>query len=296
MLISLHGPDAATHESFTSTPGSFRDATTAIRLAAQAGLPVAVSTVLIQSNQHRLGETLDVALALGAERIIFGRYIGTPRPGLTLEQDGLRAAVQAVQSLIDAGRPATFGNCVPQCFEPSASSGCTAGQSFCTVDPWGNMRPCTHTPLVAGNLLTQPLQAVWWSKPMARWRAQVTADCRNCSAYAQCGGGCRALALQHGRDPLQGSALNASNIPAALTLPLYAHAVPCATFQVRTETDGPVLVQAGRVLPVSSAMLSFLQEVGGRLTLGEIQANYGPQALSFVGGLYVQRFIELGHQ
>jgi radical SAM protein with 4Fe4S-binding SPASM domain len=292
-LISLHGPDARGHAGFTATPGSFAAAVSAIRLASQAGFPVSVSTVLVRANLGRLTETADRALALGACGVIFNRYIGPPIAGLTLSERGLQRAVREAQSLIDAGLPVKFGNCVPQCFAPSSATGCTAGRSFFTVDPWGNVRPCNHAPLAVGNLLDESLEGIWWSEGMTQWREVATPECLDCAAYPRCAGGCRALSLGAEGDPLMRAPLASKPPHPPSELTLYASAVPRARYRVRHEPCGPALVHDGRVLLVSPGTLAFLDRVDRRCTLSEIGARGGPAALSLIGGLYTQRMLDL---
>jgi hypothetical protein len=73
IVISLHGPDARTHDALTRAPGSFAEAVAGCRAAvaaARGGLPrLGVSLVLTRSNMTRLGETLDLAVSLGASAL-----------------------------------------------------------------------------------------------------------------------------------------------------------------------------------------------------------------------------------
>ena len=149
LLVSLHGPDASTHEAFSGVPGSFDETVTNLRRATGAGLDVATSMVITHSNWERIEETLDLVLSLGANHVVCNRFIGAPLEGVTPSQAQLRAAIATIESLRLAGKPIRFGNCIPQCFAPSSSRGCTAGSTFATIDPWGRMRPCNHAPLIA---------------------------------------------------------------------------------------------------------------------------------------------------
>ena len=63
LLVSLHGPDRATHERFSGVPGSFDQAVTNIRRATDAGLHVATSIVINRCNWGRVAETLDLGLS-----------------------------------------------------------------------------------------------------------------------------------------------------------------------------------------------------------------------------------------
>ncbi|MBN1580123.1 MAG: radical SAM protein, partial [Anaerolineae bacterium] len=159
-LISLHGPDAATHEAFNGVPGSFAETVANIRRAAQAGFDVAVSMVIDRTNWDCVTETLDFVLCLGANHLVCNRLIGSASSVMPSEAQ-LRAAMAEVGRGCAQGQPVRFGNCIPQCFEPSFSRGCTAGTTFATIDPWGRMRPCNHSPLIAGDVRTQSVETVW---------------------------------------------------------------------------------------------------------------------------------------
>jgi radical SAM protein with 4Fe4S-binding SPASM domain len=292
-LISLHGPDAASHQAFTASPGSFADACQAIRAAAAAGFDVSANCVLVQPNLSRLQETAALALALGANQVIFGRHLGDPQPGLTLSSQELRLAMREVKRLEAAGWPVKFGNCIPHCYEASSSTGCSAGQTFCTVDPWGNVRPCNHARLVTGNLLNQPLEEIWWSEEMDGWRQFGAPACTECAAYALCHGGCRAMAWETGRDPLMRRPLAWLAQGSRQPLVLYAGAVPRSRYTVRQESFGPALLCDSRVTPVTSAALAFLQQVDGRCSLSQVEQDYGSAALAFLGQLFSEGFIDL---
>ena len=288
LLISLHGPDAATHEAFSGVPGSFDGATSGIRRAAAAGLDVAVSIVINRNNWNRIAETLDLALSLGANHVVCNRFIGGPTAGVSTTQAQLRAAIAAIESLRAMGRPIRFGNCIPHCFEMSSSRGCTAGSTFATVDPWGQMRPCNHAPLAAGDLRTQSVAEVWQGEVMAHWRSLVPDDCAGCSAFATCHGGCRAQALLTGRaqDSLIRAPLaEAPSLPDAEVL-LYAGLRPVGQFTRRSEGEVDVLLRKSQVVPVPANLGGLAPRLDGSLTLRQVEREYGGAGVDWVGALY----------
>jgi radical SAM protein with 4Fe4S-binding SPASM domain len=207
LLISLHGATAAVHETFSGTAGSFHTTVANIRRAAQTDLAVYTNTVLTRQNWCQIEQIAALSQSLGARQAVFNRYVGIPRPGYTLTDDELRQASRAVSRLQQAGVPVKFGTCIPLCFVGTSSLGCLAGTAFCAIDPWGNVRPCSHAPQVAGNLLAQPLGHIWHAPAMQTWRQMLPADCRECSVFARCHGGCRADAQLNGsqHDPLMAS-------------------------------------------------------------------------------------------
>jgi radical SAM protein with 4Fe4S-binding SPASM domain len=235
LLISLHGVSAETHELFSGVTGSFVETVDNIALAVRAGLCVSTSTVITKQNISELTRVAQLSRLLGAQTAVFNRYL---IPAVREEQpvgaevlvdmvptrNELRLAVQVIEALrdkCDTQHQIDYGPCIPQCFVPSSSQGCTAGETFFAVDPWGNVKPCTDAPTYCGNLLTQTIGEVWNSEAMLRWRGAIPTSCQSCAALDSCRTGCRAMALASGtgRDPLM-------TIP-LLATPEVAHSVAC---------------------------------------------------------------------
>jgi radical SAM protein with 4Fe4S-binding SPASM domain len=297
LLVSLHGPDEATHEAFSGMLGSFAETVSNIRRVTDAGLDVATSFVINCHNWDRIAESLDLALGLGANHVVCNRFIGAPLPGVTPSQSQLRAAIATVESLRAAGRPIRFGNCIPQCFAPSSSRGCTAGSTFATVDPWGRMRPCNHAPLIAGDLRAQRVEEVWQSEAMAYWRSLVPGGCMPCSAFATCHGGCRAQALLTGRmrDSLIRAPLIGTPLSSARIL-LYAGLRPVGEFALRQENDATVLIRKSQVVTVPVVCDQLVSDLNGSLTLREINRQYGNVGVDWIGALHQEGMVRWGHR
>jgi len=211
LLVSLHGATATSHDAFTNVSGSFYETCANIRRAVAAGLSVTTSTVITKHNWQESGAIVALSQDLGAHHSVFNRYLGPLLPEIEPSPEQLQHAIQTVEYTSQwptngQQSKVKFGNCIPQCFYPSSSTGCLAGIAYCTIDPWGNVRPCNHAPLVCGNLLTQSLEEIWHSAAMEAWREMIPEGCVGCSQFEVCRGGCRATAMLRGleRDPLIG--------------------------------------------------------------------------------------------
>jgi radical SAM protein with 4Fe4S-binding SPASM domain len=200
LLISLHGVDAETHEHFTGVSGSFNETVQNIRRAAEAGLRVSTNTVLTRQNFTQIEAIIQLSRTLGAEQTVFNRYIGQPLAELDLLPLQLLQTIRQINYYAQTYGNVKVGTCVPHCFATSAATGCMAGELFCTIDPWGNVRPCNHAPLIAGNLRHESLHDIWHSSVMQDWRNIVPDTCTACSLFATCRGGCRADAMLKKRD------------------------------------------------------------------------------------------------
>lgn len=96
---------------------------------------------------------------------------------------------------------------------------CSAGDTLVTVLPNGDVSPCRRMPLVAGNMLRQPLESIYNNSDLFRRlrdRSRVSTGCESCFYARTCGGGSRCLAWAIHGDPFRadpGCWLAASNSP-----------------------------------------------------------------------------------
>ena len=291
LLVSLHGPDAASHEAFTNTPGSFEETCRNIRLMTEAGLHIHTSTVITCQNYNRLPEMADLSKALKARRTVFNRYLGPAFPGIEPTDVQLRQAVYDIEALRRSYGSAPdfgvrYGNCIPQCFAPSSSTGCWAGVAYCTIDPWGNVRPCSHSPTVAGNILETPIEEIWQNDIMQCWRELTPKGCFSCSELDVCHGGCKALVEIRQRDPLIRKPLHETK--SSMELELYERSKPLMIGRARPEVFGYALVRGQSIVPVAPETKDLLDQLDGSHTLLEISENWGQEGIDLVGLLYLQ--------
>lgn len=71
---------------------------------------------------------------------------------------------------------------------------CQAGKSSITVSNIGDVRPCSHSSEVVGNLFAEPLNDIY--AKMEDWRAlkNLPDECSQCKVLMKCLGGCRVAA------------------------------------------------------------------------------------------------------
>ena len=115
--------------------------------------------------------------------------------------------------------------------------------AYCTVDPWGNVRPCNHAPLICGNLLERSIEEIWQGAAMNRWRGMIAEQCWHCQELPRCHGGCRAVAMLQGveKDPLMRSPILEKDPEPCQELTLYEGARPVGRYVLRAEEFGYVL-------------------------------------------------------
>ena len=292
LLISLHGHDADSHVGFTHTPNSFAETCENIRRAAAAGLNIHTSTVLTRHNWNQVQEIVELSQSLGAKRAVFNRYLGPPMPEIEPEPWQIRTAVQDIERLMqrmNTGANPSFtvryGNCIPQCFTPSSSTGCWAGVAYCTIDPWGNVRPCNHSPTIVGNLFAESIETLWHNKTMNHWRELMPSQCHTCTEFGTCRGGCRALVEIRERDPLIHNPVHKQTLPPT-TIKLFEAGRPSLNCKVKPEPFGYALIRGHSLLQVTQEAQPLLNQLNGTTCLHDIQERFGQEGLDLVGHLY----------
>lgn len=286
LLISLHGARPETHEAFSGVPGSFHETLTNIRKAVDAGVTVAVSTVLTRRSAGEIDEVAALAQALGAQHTAFNRYIGPPDDQIEPSPEQMRQALDQIEALAQAGAPVRYGVGVPQCSGLNSSEGCLAGAAYASIDPWGRVRPCAHSPSLVGSLAEASLSEIWHGARMNAWRGLVPDECTTCAAYGTCHGGCRAVQelRPDRRDPLRGEPL-ASFRPAQPARKLAPGLRPRAACRLRPEAFGYAALGGGQVLAVRPGARQVILACDGQRTLGELAGQFGPGSVTLIGAL-----------
>ena len=98
----------------------------------------------------------------------------------------------------------------PMClFNPVTSGfgnkGCSACEGLLSVDPGGNILPCSSWPEPIGNLLEEGFEAIWFNKrsQFIRDKKSAPAECRECMDFAVCQGACPLYFNAHGCEELE---------------------------------------------------------------------------------------------
>jgi radical SAM protein with 4Fe4S-binding SPASM domain len=178
--VSLDGPEDA-HDLLRGR-GSFRRALGALRLLAEAGLPISVATVAFAGNLERFDE-LEAILR---ELPLKGWSIDVPCPaGALLEHPELLPDPDRAAALMARSFGGGFYG---------SSGGWACGAHLAAVMADGTIDKCGYFTDLRSGHLREGLAAAWPHLP--RWRLEELA-CR-CPHLAECRGGCRFRAQAHG--------------------------------------------------------------------------------------------------
>ncbi len=292
LLVSVHGSTPYNHETFTGIPGAWNQTITNIQLAVEEGVTVALNCVITQQNWADIKEIAILGKQLGAQHVAFSRYIGRPLPDIEPTDEQLWSAIYAIETLLAQGESVAYGIGIPYCFRPNHSEGCLAGVAYMAVDPWGNVRPCAHSPTIAGSLFASPLEEIWQGETMSAWRSRVPIKCLRCPAYTDCHGGCRALQeLRPSGDPLVGEPVQVFS-PVQYSLEIPAERKPRLAARLRSEIFGYALLGRGHVIPVPPEARPLLEACNGDQTFRELVEEFGEGALDLLGELWERGMLE----
>lgn len=292
LLISLHGASPSAHAGFAGTESTFNEVVNNTELAVSSGLPVSISTVVTRSNYYQLEEVVLLAERLGVDHVAFNRYIGS-HPDVEPSARQMRVAIRDIENMLSRNKRVGYGVCIPPCFVPNQSHGCSAGIAYGTIDPWGRMRPCTHALFATEqSLLETALRSLWQSDAMQRWRQMLTVGCEDCRALSICHGGCTALKQIRSlkQDPLMTTRLSEGTWSRPyLTLPAQAWVIP----KYEAIECGEILnlVSDNGAISLSSAARPLLDAIE-HFSLEELEDNLGAEAVDFVGYLYIRGVID----
>ncbi|HNW92117.1 MAG TPA: radical SAM protein [bacterium] len=213
--LPLLSAKRAIHDEMSGMPGAFDKVTLAIaKLKAKKQRVVAVF-VATRLNLPTLRDTIGLAVALGADGMMFNRFNPGGRGWRNF--DRLSAPVAELQAALDTAEelsaayhfPISCSIPMPPCVFSTAQykqltfGFCAAGteRAYYTLDPLGNVRPCNHSATIIGNLREQPFATMVRGNAMREFLAALPEQCRSCAHADECRGCCKAAGESCCGDP-----------------------------------------------------------------------------------------------
>lgn len=202
--LTLLSASPDVHDRMAGVPGAFNQTMQAIACAKRAGLLAAVFFVATRENIADFPGTAKLAVALGADTVVFNRF----QPGgralaawrtFTPSPEQLEGALRRfgeLRSLVNMSMGTLIPPCeVPNRVEPNRPQGCPIGtvNAYPAIGPDGSLRPCNHTPVTSGRLLESPLAELLKLSCMGQLKPErLPAECVECRFLRTCRGGCLA--------------------------------------------------------------------------------------------------------
>jgi radical SAM protein with 4Fe4S-binding SPASM domain len=208
--------DGASEEVHNSLRGEFKSALKGIQLCQEEGLSVQVNSVITKLNKDEMPALFEFIQKLGVDA--WHVFFLVPTKGCP--EDYMLSPEEYEESLIwlsqkrKETKMEVAATCAPQYLrffgevirgEWKVARGCSAGIGFVFVSHLGNVYPCDHLPLSAGNIREREFKDIWDNSEIfqeLRDFDKLKGKCGVCEYKSICGG-CRARAYFHYGDYLQ---------------------------------------------------------------------------------------------
>jgi radical SAM protein with 4Fe4S-binding SPASM domain len=213
--ISIEGPDAATHDNLTSVAGSFEKTIAGIGNMAETGIYTQTNTTLNAANVAVAEQIVDLIHDLGMERFAMNMltpsgsasvnshlYLTYTEIGEIVRKIKRRANQLGVEFLWYSPTPYCHFNPI---LEGLGNKSCAACDGLLSVDPQGNILPCSSFDSGVGNLLEDSFKTIWHSAQATFWRSKdyAPSECNGCDSFVACAGACPLYWQACGTDELK---------------------------------------------------------------------------------------------
>lgn len=200
--VSIEGPDSHVHDRITGKIGAFDSAMAGIRLLQEAGIPVHTNTTLSRSNILQAREIVTLVKRLGLSRLSMnllipcGRAVGKRDIWVPYSEIGDRI-IEIKRFAEEQDIRFLWYSPVPLCvFNPIAhglgNKACAAITGLLSIDPTGNVIPCSSWREPVGSLLERSFHEIWSLRKIDHYRntAYAPAECSQCRYLKECKGAC----------------------------------------------------------------------------------------------------------
>lgn len=200
--VSIEGPIPEVHDELTGVPGSFQKTIEGVKNLIRARIYVHTNTTLNRKNVNYLNEFIELFRSLGLKR--FSMNLIIPE-GNALSHQELYLKYSEVGENInflkekarEHGIEFMWYSPLPMCIYNTVMYGlgskkCAACHGLLSVDPYGNILPCSSYPGAVGNLLEENFEEIWFSEKCKFFREMhyVPEECKECDLKEKCGAAC----------------------------------------------------------------------------------------------------------
>jgi len=208
--VSIEGGSALIHDAITQHPGSWALATQGVRNLREAGIHTHTNTTINTRNLEALPALIDLLADMGQPYLSMNMVIRTGTALDHAEDDMSYAEVGPIITEIQdyaTGREIEFiwYSPIPYClFNPVqaglGSKSCACVDGLISVNPSGELLPCSSFEKGIGDLLHRPFEEVWNSRAAHYWRNKefIPPVCERCEIRHICCGACPLYWAQRG--------------------------------------------------------------------------------------------------
>ncbi|MCE5256707.1 MAG: radical SAM protein [Spirochaetaceae bacterium] len=200
--VSVESPEPAVHDALCGVDGAWERTMCGIRALRGAGITVQTNSTLTKLNRESLADMPEFLASIDVGRFSMNLYIPQPDSPHAAE---LFVPYSETGSFVDdirekamkAGLVFFWYSPTPLCiYNPVArglgNKSCAAADGLISVDPAGNVLPCSSYPEPLGNLLEEKFSDVWFSGRAAHFKQKRYAPdlCVQCPSFVACQAAC----------------------------------------------------------------------------------------------------------
>ncbi len=201
--VAIHG-DAETQEWLSGVKGGYSRTVENIKRYVRDGFDVRCIPVLTSKNYDQIFNIIKLAKELGMESVFVDKFeIGGMGLDManqlkpSLEQFKVSLG-QMIKARDEFKIPVGFGTAIPYCLDErlikeEMFANCGVGVTFAAINPNGDFRICNQSEIVYGNVLKEPIEAIWKTKSLDDFRnlSWTQSPCDKCVLVTECTGGCK---------------------------------------------------------------------------------------------------------
>jgi len=201
--VSLEAGDAALHDRIVARPGAFAQTVAGVRNLQRLGIHVHTNSTLCPANAEEMVDLIRVvAHDLGLKTLSMNMVIrtGAARGSSAMEISYAEVA-ERLPGLCEAaqreGVRLVWYSPIPYClFNPVlhglGAKSCACVDGILSVDPSGEVLPCSSFATGIGSLLEGSFERLWTSRAAKYWRKKqfVPPVCTGCADVDVCAGAC----------------------------------------------------------------------------------------------------------
>ena len=166
--FSVYSHIAEKHDAITQVRGSFEKTLSAIKACVLVGLQVNIKTPIFSETMEDISELVKLANSLGVS-IGLGNNI-TPKKNGDLSPVEMKVTGRANNDLVFAAIKALIeaDNADPN-DKARSEKLCNAGERSISINPYGEVFPCSVLPLCVGDVSGQALKQIWEESDTLNW-------------------------------------------------------------------------------------------------------------------------------
>jgi len=197
VLISLHSWIDALHDEIVDCPNAAIETKAGIQNALNEGLQVTVNQVIDKRNIDTAYASSKKLVELGVDQLSLTRMVSPLGVDHQIEMvNATRFLDEFIKCKENLGVSVSTLLPIPLCSDPRAKDldkklNCSGGISSAVISCYGDVRFCPHDLYAAGNIFQEELSQIW--RRIMKWRNEIASplECKNCSFFEDCHGGCR---------------------------------------------------------------------------------------------------------